>query len=135
VWRLRLSARPERVFSAWLTPTDHVKFWSERSEPAAEGFHLHFINGASELCRIVESVSPSHIRFLYFGAQVEISLEPLVDGTDLTLTARDVPLPEWLDVFAGWLNVLLPFKAWVDFGTDLRSHDPERTWHRGYVDQ
>ena len=135
VWRLRLSATPERVFSAWLTPTDHVKFWSERSDPDAAGFRLHFIDGTVELCRVTESVSPSHIGLQYFGAHVDITLERLADGTDLTLTARNVPLTEWQDVFAGWLNVLLPFKAWVDFGVDIRSHDPARTWRQGYVDQ
>ena len=135
VWRLRLSATPERVFSAWLTPTDHVKFWSERSERDAAGFRLHFIDGTIELCEVTESVSPSHIGLQYFGAQVDITLERLEDGTDLTLTARKVPLTEWQDVSAGWLNVLLPFKTWVDFGVDIRSHDPARTWRQGYVDQ
>jgi hypothetical protein len=134
-WRLRLSATPERVFAAWLNPADHVKFWSERSERDAAGFRLHFIDGTIELCRVTESVSPSRIGLQYFGAQVDITLERLEDGTDLTLTARNVPLSEWQDVFAGWLNVLLPFKAWVDFGLDIRSHDPARTWRQGYVDQ
>ncbi len=36
---------------------------------------------------------------------------------------------------ARWLNVLLPLKAFVDHGVDLRSHDPTRTWDDGYVDQ
>jgi uncharacterized protein YndB with AHSA1/START domain len=135
VWRLRLSAAPERVFSAWLSPDDHVGFWSERSEQDPEGFRLEFIDGTVALCRVIESVSPSHIRMHYFGAQVDITLEPLDGGTDLKLTAQNVPVDEWQDVFAGWLNVLLPFKAWVDFGVDIRSHDPKRTWHEGYVDQ
>lgn len=135
VWRLRLSAPPERVFSAWLTPEDHVRFWSERSEDDPQGFRLQFIDGTVALCKVTERVSPSHIRIEYFGAQVDIALERLEAGTDLTLTARNVPSDEWQDVFAGWLNVLLPFKAWVDFGVDIRSHDPERTWREGYVDQ
>jgi hypothetical protein len=135
VWRLRLAAAPERVFSAWLDPQDHVKFWSERSEPVAGGFRLHFIDGTTALCAVLETASPSRIRLQYFGAVVDLSLDRLPDGTDLTLTTRDVPLAEWPDVFAGWLNVLLPFKAWVDFGVDLRSHDPARTWRDGYVDQ
>jgi uncharacterized protein YndB with AHSA1/START domain len=135
VWRLRLSATPERVFSAWLAPEDHIKFWAERSEQDAQGFRLHFIDGTVELCQITDVVSPSHIGFRYFGSKVDIALAPRGDGTDLTLTAREVPLSEWQDVFAGWLNVLLPFKAWVDFSVDLRNHDVTRTWHHGYVDQ
>lgn len=135
VWRLRLSATPERVFAAWLTPYDHVRFWSEQSEREPQGFRLHFIDGTVATCKIIDVVSPSQIAFEYFGAQVNIALERLDDGTDLTLTALKVPLTEWQDTFAGWLNVLLPFKAWVDFGVDLRNHDPKRTWRHGYADQ
>ena len=135
VWRLRLSSPPERVFAAWLNPADHVRFWAERSEPEADGFRLHFIDGTSELCKVTDTASPSHIRMQYFGARVDITLERVDDGTDLTLTARDVPEADWQDVNAGWLNVLLPFKAWVDFGVDIRSHDPTRTWRQRYVDQ
>jgi hypothetical protein len=36
--------------------------------------------------------------------------------------------------FAGWASVLLALKAAVDFGVDLRHHDPERTWDQGYGD-
>jgi uncharacterized protein YndB with AHSA1/START domain len=135
LWRLRLSSAPERVFSAWLTPADHVRFWSERSEPDAKGFRLHFIDGTVALCEVVESVTPSHIRMQYFDARVDITLDRLDDGTDLTLTAHDGPSADWQDVYAGWLNVLLPFKAWVDFGVDIRNHDPSRTWRQRYVDQ
>ena len=135
VWRLRLSSTPERVFSAWLTPADHVRFWAERSEHHAEGFVLHFIDGTVALCQVTDRTAPSHIRMQYFGARVDITFARLDDGTDLTLTAWDVPAPDWQDVYAGWLNVLLPFKAWVDFGVDIRSHDPARTWRQRYVDQ
>ena len=135
VWRLRLSAAPERVFSAWLTPDDHAGFWAERSERDPDGFRLVFIDGTVALCRVMENVKPSRIRLQYFGSQVDITLEPLDGGTDLTLTAQNVPADEWQEVFAGWLNVLLPFKAWVDFGVDIRSHDPKRTWRERYVDQ
>ena len=135
VWRLRLSSTPERVFSAWLTPADHIRFWAERSEPHAEGFRLHFIDGTVHVCQVRNRVNPSHIRMLYFGSRVDITLSRRDNGTDLTLTASDVPVAEWQDVYAGWLNVLLPFKAWVDFGIDIRSHDPARTWQQRYVDQ
>ena len=38
-----------------------------------------------------------------------------------------MPPHEWHEVKAGWLNVLLPFKAWVGFGIDIRNHDLSRT--------
>src|SRR5688572_12029120 len=94
VWRLRLIAAPERVFSAWLTPADHVKFWCERSEQDPEGFRLEFIDGTVAVCRVSDKARPTHIRLHYFDAQVDITLQPLAEGTDLTLTARNVPAHE-----------------------------------------
>ena len=46
-----------------------------------------------------------------------------------------VAAAEHAEVSAGWLNVLLPMKAWLQYGIDLRNHDPERTWDDGVVDQ
>ena len=135
IWRLRLAAAPGRVFEAWLNPADHVRFWCERSERGPSGFRLHFIDGTAEECSLEDATAPSQIVFRYFASRVEIRIEHCDGGTDLTLTASEVPADEWHDVHAGWLNVLLPFKAWVDFGIDLRHHDPRRTWRSRYVDQ
>jgi uncharacterized protein YndB with AHSA1/START domain len=136
VWRLRLASPPERVFAAWLRPVDHERFWCERSERLPTGeFRQQFIDGTVECCAVEATESPVHIRFRYFKSRVDIHLERRDAGTDLTLTALDVAPTEWNDVHAGWLNVLLPFKAWVDFGIDLRNHDPRRTWTQRYVDQ
>jgi uncharacterized protein YndB with AHSA1/START domain len=136
VWRLRLAAAPERVFRAWLSPADHERFWCERSEALPDGsFRQHFIDGTVARCAIEDTQAVAHIRFRYFESQVDIHLQPRDTGTDLTLIALGVEPHEWNDVHAGWLNVLLPFKAWVDFGIDLRNHDPLRTWAQRYVDQ
>lgn len=135
VWRLHLSAPPERVYEAWLDVNAHPRFWCERSRLVPEGFEFEFIDGTQERCAVLESIPASLIRLRYFGARVEIALAAASGGTDLTLTARDVSASDWEDTHAGWLNVLLPFKAWVDFGIDLRNHDPARTWRRRYVDQ
>jgi uncharacterized protein YndB with AHSA1/START domain len=135
VWRLRLAASAERVFAAWLTPADHARFWCEHSQHLPDGFRLDFIDGSSETCTVEDAVAPVAISFRYFGSHVELQFESSNTGTDLTLTAHDVPATDWQDVHAGWLNVLLPFKAWVDFGIDLRNHDPSRTWRERYADQ
>jgi hypothetical protein len=35
---------------------------------------------------------------------------------------------QWqVEVIAGWASVLLALKAAVDFGADLRNHDPQRS--------
>jgi hypothetical protein len=38
------------------------------------------------------------------------------------------------EVIAGWVSVLMCLKAAVDFGVDLRAHDPEKHWDNGYVE-
>jgi hypothetical protein len=39
-----------------------------------------------------------------------------------------------LEVIAGWVSVQLALKAAVDFGVDLRTHDPARSWDQGYAE-
>jgi hypothetical protein len=55
-------------------------------------------------------------------------------GTDLILTDSGVPDEDRSEVIAGWVSVLTALKAAVDFGVDLRNHDPLRTWDDGYVE-
>jgi hypothetical protein len=135
VWRLRLAAAPSRVRAAWLDPREHERFWCEQSEAIPGGYRLQFIDGTVTDCAVSGETSPTRFAFSYFGSQVEVSLDARGAGTDLTLTASGVPPEEWCEVSAGWLNVLLPLKAWLDFGIDLRNHDPRRTWRERYVDQ
>lgn len=33
----------------------------------------------------------------------------------------------------GWVSLLMSMKAAVDFGVDLRNHDPERAWEQGFA--
>jgi hypothetical protein len=135
MWRLRLASSPERAFDAWLSPADHVRFWCEQSDYVPLGFRFRFIDGTIEYCTVQRAVRPSHIAYRYFGSLVYVDFERCETGTDLRLNVVGVPSSDWLDVYAGWLNVLLPFKAWVDHGVDLRNHDPLRTWAQRYVDQ
>lgn len=135
VWRLRLAAAPERVFAAWLDPAAHQRFWCEQSQRTESGFRQQFIDGTLGECTILAQENPSHLALRYFGSRVDLRLAGREGGTDLTLTASEVPPHEWQDMHAGWLNVLLPLKAWLDHGIDLRNHDPLRTWRERYVDQ
>jgi len=52
----------------------------------------------------------------------------------LTLTDQGVPPENRTEVIAGWVSVLMALKASVDFGIDLRNHDPNRTWDEGYAE-
>ena len=52
----------------------------------------------------------------------------------LTLINENIATGEYLDVYAGWVSVLLNLKAAVDYNLDLRNHDINKTWDQGYVD-
>lgn len=102
----------------------------------ASGFALHFINGQSLDVELVEAVRPHRLVLRYFGGST-VSVTFTDDGQggcDLHLVEQDVPRGGHLDNYAGWVSVLLAFKAGLDFGVDLRSHDPSRTWNQRFLD-
>ena len=113
------------------------RFWAvsapERDGPTIE-FHFH--NGATLSSRVLEAMPPSRFRITYFDDSV-VTFELMADGeggTDVLLTESGVPEQTRVANNAGWVSVLLAIKAAAEHGVDLRNHDPQRTWDRGYVD-
>jgi uncharacterized protein YndB with AHSA1/START domain len=135
VWRLHLHSPPARVFDALSTDAGRAAFWCERSDDRGDHVELTFNGGQVERIRIVECVVPERWVVDYFGTRVRFELaDDGRGGTDLCMTNDGVPAEEYLDVLPGWLNVLLPLKAYVDFGVDLHTHDAQRGWRQGYAD-
>jgi len=135
-WRLHTSSPPDKIYRFWTTDDGRERFWAEQSRSQDKSIALTFPDGAKEECRVLETQPQALFRFTYFGSEVTVQLDDDGHGgTDLTLTNRGVPEPEYEEVHAGWLNVLLPLKAAADFEVDLRNHDRSRTWKDGYVDQ
>jgi uncharacterized protein YndB with AHSA1/START domain len=135
VWRLLLDAEPHRVFDLLATDSGRAAFWAERTEQRGEEIEFHFPNGERLLTRILVHRPAEVFALTYFGGSlVRFELKPVPSGTDLMLSESGVPNAELADNRAGWVSVLLNLKAQADFGIDLRNHDPERTWSRGYVD-
>jgi uncharacterized protein YndB with AHSA1/START domain len=136
VWRLHLQSPPEEVFDAIDSGAGRAGFWAESAEEIDGVVTFGFIDGTRISSRIVERRRPSVWSVEYFGSVAQFTIEPDgAGGTDLTLRDTGVAAADRAEVTAGWLNVLLPLKAWVDYGIDLRNHDPARTWRQGYVDQ
>ena len=135
-WRMHLPVPPERVFEALDTDEGRASFWAEWALERDGVIEFTFVNGARTLSRIVRREAPRVFALDYFGAVARFELT--ADGrggTDLLLTQEGVPLAEWNEVHAGWLNVLFPLKAWLAYGVDLRNHDATRSWEQGYADQ
>ena len=134
-WRIHCASPPVRVFAALTTPEEHRRFWCERSTRTPEGYLLEFIDGTTSEVEILQRDDDGLFVVRYCGSRTEFRVEAAGGGTDVTLVATEIPAGDWLDVYAGWLNVLLPLKAWIDFGVDLRNHDPSRTWQQRFADQ
>ena len=136
LWRLHTASPPERIWELLTTDRGRERFWAEASRSDGDEFTLSFLTGVEETCRVTEAAPPRRFAFTYFGSRVLFELAPDGrGGTDITLTDAEVAEEDYEEVLPGWLNVLLPLKAAADFGVDLRTHDPARTWRERYVDQ
>lgn len=135
-WRIHIQRPPADVFASLDSSSARARFWAESATEHEGIIHFAFINGTRHDARLLRR-EPSRLWSIeYFGSPATFELEDdQQDGTDLTLTHEHVAAHEWAEVNAGWLNVLLPMKAWVQYGIDLRNHDPRRTWDQGYADQ
>ena len=97
---------------------------------------FRFIDGLSFDGRILENSPPHRFALEYFERSI-VTFDLDDDnrgGTDLTVVDYKQSERFRAETFAGWLSVLLALKAAVDFSVDLRSHDRERTWDQGFVD-
>jgi hypothetical protein len=134
-WKRHLKSSPEVVFGFLSTASGREKFWAEKA-PEIDGIILFsFPNGESYEGKILESNTNRVFCLDYFNSKVMFSLEPSKNnGTDLTLTNEGVPEDEFLEVYSGWVSVLMNLKAAADFQIDLRNHDPDKTWNEKYID-
>ena len=136
LWRLHLRSPVTAVYLALATDAGRARFWAESAVERDGVIDFVFPNGLTWSGRILRATPPTHFAVEYLGRSEAAFL--LADdgrqGTDLTLTDRGVPDADRVEVIAGWVSVLLALKAAVDYGVDLRTHDPARTWDNGYVE-
>ena len=133
-WRVHFASSAETVWRAWTTDEGRERFWAEASRASEGGFDLRFVNGESLQVEVVEAIPPERLVFRYFGGST-VTVELAPDGRGgCDLRLREEGAPEPLENYAGWVSVLLACKAAVDFGVDLRSGDPDRSWDSGFVD-
>lgn len=135
-WRMHIPVPPDRVFAALDSSQGRASFWAESAVEVDGQIEFRFINGHTCTSKILERRPPSLLTIDYMGGPARFELaSDGQGGTELVLTHENMGHEEWIEVHAGWLNVLFPLKAWVVHGVDLRNHDAERSWDRGYADQ
>lgn len=134
-WRMHVPVAPEKVFGALATDAGRASFWAVSARETSGCIEFQFPNGVVHRSRILEREAPRLLVLDYFGSPARFELTPDGEGgTELQLTHEGVRAEEWIEVHAGWLNVLFPLKAWVAHGVDLRNHAPGRSWDQGYAD-
>lgn len=135
-WRLHLRAPVATVYAMLSQAQGRTRFWAESAEEQAGVIHFVFPNGATWEGQILAAEPPRRFAVRYYGgSRATFSLEPSPEGgCELTLTDQGVPPAERCEVTAGWVSVLLALKAAVDFGVDLRNHDPAHNWDQGYAE-
>ena len=135
-WKLHLKYSPETVYEVLASDQGRAGFWAESAVEKDGIIHFIFPNQAEWKGKILEAVPSRKFKIEYYGGSIttfELESDGAV-GTDLTLTDQGVPLADRTEVIAGWVSVLLALKASVDFGVDLRTHDANRTWDEGFVE-
>lgn len=135
-WKLHLRSSPQAVYQKLSTNEGRASFWAESAVEKDGSIHFIFPNQAEWQGKILEKPSPRKFKVEYYGGTIttfELSPDGF-GGTELTLTDQGVHQEDRTEVIAGWVSVLMALKASVDFGVDLRNHDPKRTWDNGYVE-
>lgn len=134
IWRLHLRSSPEHVYALLTSDEGRSRIWSESTVERDGVVEFRSLDGSTWRCKIVEQVPGRRFVLEYGGLTAFDLADDGSDGTDLTLTYTGFAATDRDDALPGWLNVLLPLKAWADFGVDLHNRDPQRDWSRGYVD-
>ena len=135
-WKIHLRSSPLTVFEKLSTNEGRATFWAESAVEQNGIIHFIFPNQAGWKGRVLEQDPPHIYKVEYYGGSVT-TFELISDnagGTDLTLTDQGIQPEDRIEVIAGWVSVLMALKGSADFGTDLRNHDPDRTWDEGYVE-
>ena len=135
-WKAHFRSSPERVYGALASPNERAKYWADTVEERAGKLTYEFKSmGFRDEGRILKQVPQRLFSVEYLGTEVNFHLSAdSTGGTDLELHVRNVPESRRTELIAGWVNFLMTMRGAVDFGIDLRNHDAERTWNKGYVE-
>jgi uncharacterized protein YndB with AHSA1/START domain len=134
-WKVHFSSTVGKVFDALTTDKGRKTFWAEETNEKEGYIEFSILNYPKYQSKILERQSPHLFSLEYFGTEITFKLTKTSDnGTDLSLTALTKDEDTRQEMIAGWVSVLMAMKAAVDFGIDLRNHNPSRVWENGYLD-
>lgn len=135
-WKVHFSSPIEKVYEALTTDKGRKTFWAENTFEKNGYIDFSILNYEQHQSKILAKNGKDLFQIEYFGTVVKFQLLTTQDdnGTDLILHAQTDNDDVKYEMTAGWVSVLLAMKAAVDFGVDLRNHNPVRVWENGFVD-
>ena len=134
-WRVHFRKTPDVVYEYLTSPEKRKLYWAESAEEQDGIIHFRFLKEVENHARILEKGPGRFFKLEYFGTLVSFELSTCDGGgCDMTVECEQFEKNERWEFVAGWVSWLLTMKAAVDFGVDLRNHDPERTWFDGFAD-
>jgi hypothetical protein len=126
-WKVHFKSAPSEVYRAISTPLGRSRFWAESAKESDGVIHFVLAGDRTDDAPIERAVREHLYVVRLFGERITFALAPDDNrGTDLTFTHEGEPNP------TEWVSLLFRLKAHVDFGADLRNHDPARAI--GYID-
>ena len=135
-WKLHLLAAPEQVYDLLASNDGRAQFWAESAMELEKHVHFVFPNGQIWRGKILDSQPGKLFQVEYSGgskATFRLSGDGKA-GTVLEFDNEGVPEAGRAEAIAAWVSMLMALKAAVDFGIDLRNHDDNFTWDKGFVD-
>ena len=136
-WRVCLTTSADAAYRMLTTDDGRRAFWADSADEVEPGvIEFKFRSGETWRSRILERRPPTRFRLSYFnGSDLTFDLDQdTARRTVVTVTEIGLPYDDWLDNYAGWVSVLMNFKAAIEFGIDLRNDVPDRSWRMGFVD-
>lgn len=136
IWKVHFASPIQKVYTALTTDEGRKTFWAEQTSEKDGFIEFSILNYSKYKSRILDKIENKRFQIEYFGTIVTFELLTTKDdgGTDLLLTALTNNEDVKYEMTAGWVSVLMAMKAAVDFGVDLRNHNINRVWDKGYVD-
>jgi hypothetical protein len=134
-WKIHLDSPVDKVYLALTSNQHQQNYWAETVIQKEDLIEFHFHHDIKTSGYIIEQINHKKFVVSYFGWKVSFTLnKDTMGGTDFRLCCEGVEQPDREEIIAGWVSWLMAFKAYVDFGVDLRNHDPKRCWFNGYCD-
>lgn len=133
---MHLKSPPAKFYQDISTNSGRARFWAESAIEQNGTIHFVFPNNFTWNAEILSAIPSCQYTVRYFGNSKTTFLleDDGQGGTDLTLIDEGVLAADRTEVIAGGVSVQMALKAAVDFDIDLRTHDADRHWDHGYVE-